>query len=77
MKREYTAFARFVSPGSACAGRHRPKVVVIMKFSVFEKTAIHHDSVRCLTKSESKEATRPLVLTWKNLVRASGLSFFV
>ena len=29
-----------------------------------------------LTTSESKESTRPLVLTRKNLVRASGVSFF-
>ena len=29
------------------------------------------------SNSESKESTCPLVCTWKNLVRASGLSFFV
>ena len=28
-------------------------------------------------KAESKESTHPLILTWKNLVRASRLSFFV
>ena len=30
----------------------------------------------CMVKAGSKELTRPLVLTIKNLVRASGLSFF-
>ena len=32
---------------------------------------------KCYHFAESKESTRPLVLARKNLVRASGLSFFV
>ena len=34
-------------------------------------------SYECKHLTESKESTRWLVLTRKNLVRASGLSFFV
>ena len=34
-------------------------------------------TVKCAFITESKESTRPLVLTRKNLASASGLSFFV